>query len=96
MYQIEVKDNTMLTTVLCPSPLSVQAFIYDRLVRVMREDIATGVLWTVMREIVSFYAAQLARLDDLDKGKMTMEIFKSYSGNLHFKVTYKNIPYHED
>ena len=91
MYQIEVKDNATPVTVLCPSLSSAQAFIYDRLVRVMREDIATGVLWATMREIVSFYATQLARLDDFDKDEMTTGTFESYNGNLHFKVTYKNI-----
>lgn len=93
MYQIEVIDNATTVTVLCPYLRSAQAFIYDRLVRVMREDIATSVMWATMREIVSFYATQLARLDDFDKDEMATGTFESYNGNLHFKVTYKNIPY---
>lgn len=95
MYQIGIIDSNIPVTILCPSSTGVQECIYERLVRAMREDVAMSVKCYTMREIVNFYAAQFAALDDFDKGceKKTGE-FETYNGSAKFKVKYNTTPYY--
>lgn len=94
MYQIEVKDSNAPVAILCPSSTSVQECIYRRLVRAMREDVAMSVRCYTMREIVNFYAAQFAALDDFDKDEKATGDFETYNGSEKFKVKYNTTPYY--